>query len=89
MKCPNCGASVVRGHPAHQTGCILGDLLGVLLARGHDLSRIESLDVVDPDQLWERYGGPSADWLASELGLPPYPDDPEVSPASMIRGGGS
>jgi len=84
MQCPNCGATAEEGQPEHGTGCFIAVLLDTLLARGHDLSSIR-LDEIDPYQLWERYGGPAADWLASELCLPPYPDDSGISPPSAIR----
>jgi hypothetical protein len=42
--------------------------------RGHNLSEVD-IEAIDADAFWGRFGGPAADYLASELGLPPYPED--------------
>lgn len=74
MSCPNCGGELTgpEGFVSHAEGCLLAVLLAVLVDRDHDLSGVD-LDRVDADALWQRFGGPAADWLAGELGLEPDP----------------
>lgn len=70
MDCPNCGADVGGSHGHHQ-GCLLGALLSVLENRDHNLDGLD-LDKIDTGELWERWGGPAADWVAEQLEIPPY-----------------
>lgn len=72
MECPNCGGRPDQA--AHSDGCVVGALLHCLQDRGHNLSEVD-IEAIDADAFWGRFGGPAADYLASELGLPPYPED--------------
>lgn len=66
--CPNCGAELcTAGPPAgHRPGCLLHALLTVVEDRGYEV-RSECLADLDVDQLWDRVGGPAADWLEAQL----------------------
>lgn len=85
MRCPNCGMDVATNYKAGHTknGCLVGLLLQTLEDRGHDLRtlgrehdiRREDLEGIDADTLWERFGGPAADWVAEQLGIPAYPKE--------------
>jgi hypothetical protein len=75
VKCPNCGKKLTAtGSPAHSNGCVLGALFGVLQDRGHaPKDMAANFDKIDLDVFWEQFGGPAADFLAMQMGLPAYP----------------
>jgi hypothetical protein len=70
-RCPNC----CKPHTGADA-CLLGLLLGTLekrLAGERDLtnSDIDAIfAAVDPDALWDRFGGPGVDYLESLLPAP-------------------
>lgn len=76
MVCPNCGRDAAGGEGewaptdsfGHWEGCLLSTLLTVLADRGLNVADAD-LNKVDVDVLWDRYGGPAADFVAQELGL--------------------
>lgn len=80
MICPNCNRNLddpqepdfLLDDYGHANGCLLSVMLTVLSDRGHDVSDAD-LTKIDADQLWERFGGPAADFVAEQLGLPAYP----------------
>lgn len=78
MECPNCAGRPEKA--AHGDGCVLGALVHVLEDRGHDLAEVD-LEKVDADFFWTSFGGPAADWVAQELGIPAYPADDRESVA--------
>lgn len=78
VKCPNCGdeLSIANRREHVQSGCLLGVFEGVLLDRGYAPEQLD-LSEVNAGVLWERFGGPAADWAAVHMGLTPYPVEPE------------
>ena len=65
LRCPNC-RQTHRGVSA----CALGVVLSVIEDRGElalDTITPEILAAIDIDELWERFGGPAADWLEERL----------------------
>lgn len=64
--CPNCGKEVDPSSPAHDTGCVLGGLLGVMADRGEiDFTKVD-VSTIDADALWSQLG-PIVDDLEGEL----------------------
>lgn len=74
VDCPNCGNAIDPRKPldGHQPHCLLNVLLGVLMDRDHVPSEFD-LTKIDPDILWDRFGGTAADWVAEQMGIPNYP----------------
>jgi hypothetical protein len=80
MTCPNCGREIgtASNLARHADRCLLAVLVAVLVDRNHDLTGID-LEDVDADGLWHSFGGPAADSVASQLGLPLYPPRPRCA----------
>lgn len=88
VKCPNCGdeLSIAKRREHVQSGCLLGVLEGVLLDRGYEPEQLD-LSEVNAGVLWERFGGPAADWAAVHMGLTPYPVEPEEIDVQLVPSG--
>lgn len=62
-RCRNC----LREHGPLEA-CLVGVLAGVVIERGaREAIRPELLARVEVDELWDRHGGPAADWLEDHL----------------------
>lgn len=79
-RCGNCGKTHA---PSHQpTGCVIDALLGVLRDRyaGFEDSNAERVNSqyvagqVEASAFWDHFGGPAVDYIAKQIGVPPYPD---------------
>lgn len=75
VDCPNCDHSIRPEAPTtgHADGCLISSLFTVLEDRDLDVTTFD-LTKIDMDELWGRFGGPAADWLADEMGVPRYPE---------------
>lgn len=62
VRCQNC----LREHDALDA-CFLGVIAGVLADRETFQVRPDLLARVHVDEMWDRYGGPAADWLEGHL----------------------
>ncbi len=67
VNCPMCGQPMKADDPGHD--CFLGDLLDTLIGRGFTLTAedVLKLDLSVPDNLWEQYAAPAADFLEAEF----------------------
>jgi hypothetical protein len=88
VKCPNCGdeLSITNRREHVQSGCLLGVFEGVLLDRGYEPEQLD-LSEINAGLLWERFGGPAADWAAVRMGLTPYPVEPEEIEVQLVPTG--
>ncbi len=77
VKCPNCDRELsIANRCEHiSSGCLLGVFEGVLADRGYEPEQLD-LSKVDSDALWGRFGGKAVDWVAEQMGLTPYPEEP-------------
>jgi len=73
VECPNCGNKIDPRTPldGHTDRCFLNVLLDVLVNREHIPSDFD-LTKIDADRLWDQFGGPAADWVAEQMGIPTY-----------------
>jgi hypothetical protein len=78
VQCPNCDfwLTISNRREHVNSGCLLAVLEGVLSDRGYEPDELD-LSKVDADVMWERFGGKAADWVAQQMGLTPYPAEPE------------
>lgn len=78
VDCPNCDRSIDPNAPTtgHSDGCLVASILTVLEDRDHHVSAFD-ITKVDINTLWDKFGGPAADWMAEQMGIPRYPSEIE------------